>query len=265
MPKQTILELRVADLAVDLTNPRHSPVASQRDAIAAIARTQGIKLVNLAEDMVTAGLNYSDLPMVTPEDGNGYTVLDGNRRIAAIKLLSSHQLLKSIGLPPKLEARFKALAKGAGASIPTSVFCSVVPREDAYHWILLKHTGQNQGVGVVQWDGTARHRFRGSSAALQAIELVAKSNLLDAETKEKLPQIAISNVERLLNTPEARSALGVKVKNNHLTLNAPEDQALGRLAIVVSEVANRDIRVSDIDTKEQRVAYAQRVAAMPLP
>src|SRR6187551_1467437 len=101
-------------------------------------------------------------------------------------------------------ARFKALYEQASPTFPLEYDCAVLPREEANHWILLKHTGENEGLGVVTWDGRARHRFRQSSPALQAVEMVLAGNYLDEETKQKLPKIAITNIERVLNTPDAR-------------------------------------------------------------
>lgn len=266
MPQASVSFIPLENLLVDLHNPRYDPRSSQRDALAAIARDQGVKLYNLAEDIVDKGLNPSDLPIVAPADEPGlFVVLEGNRRVAALKLLTSASLLSSLDLAPSLLKRYRALIDRAEGALPSQQLqCVVLSREDANYWIMLKHTGENEGVGVVTWDGRARHRFRGASPALQAVELVEAGNLLDDETKSKLPKIAITNVERLLGTPDARRLLGVEVKDGRLTLNTPEENALGWLALVVSDVANRRIRVTDLDTKDQRVAYAQDVAKRPM-
>lgn len=266
MPPVSVSLIPLENLLVDLHNPRYDPRSSQRDALATIARDQGVKLYNLTEDIVDKGLNPSDLPIVAPADEPGFfIVLEGNRRVAALKLLTSASLLSSLGLAPTLLKKYSALIDRAQGALPSELQCVVLSREDANYWIMLKHTGENEGIGVVTWDGRASHRFRGASPALQAIELVEAGNLLDDETKSKLPKIAITNVERLLGTPDARRLLGVDVKDGRLTLNTPEENALGRLALVVSDVANRRVRVSDLDTKDQRIAYAQDIASRPMP
>jgi len=262
MAAQTIMAIPLENLLVDQDNPRHAPQPSQRQALAAIAQERGEKLTNLAADIWEKGLNPSDLPLVTYGEQDGrYVVVEGNRRICALKLMASPQLLASLGLPKKMNDRFKEIVKSPGEGFPPAITCSVVLREDANHWIRLKHTGENEGVGVVTWDGRARQRFRGSSPALQAIELVEKSSYIDDETRKKLDKIYITNVERVLATPEARKLLGVEVKNGQLTLKSPEEEALGRLAILVGEVANRAIKVTGLDTKDQRVAYAENIAS----
>jgi len=264
-PQSTLSLIPLENIFVDLQNPRYDPLDNQREALATIANEQGTKLVSLAKDIVERGLNPSEVFMVTAaDDGKSFTVMEGNRRIAALKLVTSSSLLQSLGLEPRLTKEYKALHDQVGANVPRQVFCTVLSREEAKHWIALKHTGENEGVGVVMWDGRARQRFRGSSPALQAIELVEASDYLDAETKEKLPKVSITNIERLLNTPDARAFLGIDVKSNQLVLRAPEEEALARLAMVVADIAHRRVRVSHLDTKDQRVAYAQDVAKRPL-
>src|SRR5262249_12785674 len=154
----------------------HGEQSSQRDALHVITRQQGLKLCNLAEDIVDKGLNPTELIMVTPADELGiHTVLEGNRRIAALKLLNSPELLRSVGLRSALEERFRGLQQRAKqeGGLPSTIRCAVVARADSTHWIQLKHTGENEGVGIVTWDGMARQRFRGESPALQAVDMVS--------------------------------------------------------------------------------------------
>lgn len=261
-----IQSIPLADLLVDLANPRHTKQSSQREAIATIAFDQGVKLTNLAEDIAERGLNPGDLPLVTPADEVGlYIVLEGNRRLAALKLMVFPTLLSSIGLPKNLYARFKRLHTDYGSTLPNEVTCSILSRDEARHWILQKHTGENEGVGIVMWDGRARQRFRGMSPALQVIDLVEQSDLIDQETRGKLEKISITNIERILGTPEARRELGVDVQRGELVFIEPEQIALGRLALVVADIANKKKKVTDLDSKDQRVAYAKEIAGQPLP
>jgi len=260
-----IKQIPLSNLIIDLTNPRYDPRKSQREALYTIAHEQKEKLINLAQDIFDKGLNLSDLPMVTPVDDDTFIVLEGNRRIAALKIISSQSLLESLGLPQKLTKKLKDLCESAKDELPTQITCVVMTREDANYWIQLKHTGENEGVGIVRWDGRASHRFRGNSPALQAIELVENSDYIDQDTRNKLPKISITNIERLLGTPEARGLLGVEINNQQLVLKSPEDKSLARLAIVISDVAHRKIKVTQLDTRDQRIEYAQSVATRPLP
>lgn len=265
MEFKNIEPISLANLLIDLQNPRYDLRSSQREALTTIAHDQGPKLVNLAEDIVDKGLNPSEAIMVTPYDESSYVVLEGNRRIAALKLISSISLLESVGLPQRLTKRLRTLHSRSKDELPTEINCVVLAREDANYWIQLKHTGENEGVGVVPWDGQAKHRFRGNSPALQAMDLVNQSDYLNDETRKKLPKIAITNIERILGTPDARNYLGVDVINRKLILKSPEDDALARLAIIVTDIAYGIKKVTHLDSKQQRVDYAADVAARPLP
>src|SRR5450756_2394312 len=115
MAAQTIMAIPLENLLVDQDNPRHAPQPSQRQALAAIAQERGEKLTNLAADIWEKGLNPSDLPLVTYGEQDGrYVVVEGNRRICALKLMASPQLLASLGLPKKMNDRFKEIVKSPG-------------------------------------------------------------------------------------------------------------------------------------------------------
>jgi hypothetical protein len=254
-------------LLVDLHNPRYNPLKTQRESLRAIAVHKKNRVVNLAEDIVEKGFNPSEVLMVEPaeNDPEHFIALEGNRRVAALKLLASDSLTESLNLPETIKRKFAVLRSDARGRIPRSVPCIIIPRAEANYWIHLKHTGQNDGVGVVDWDGPAKHRFRGNSPALQAVDIVRETDYIDAQTKNNLDGMSITNVERLLNTPEVRDLLGVEVKDRRLTLKGPDEKVLPRLAHIIADVANKRIKVSDIDNKDQRVAYAKDVAARKVP
>ncbi|MCB0490483.1 MAG: hypothetical protein KDC99_18545 [Cyclobacteriaceae bacterium] len=261
-----ILNVAVENLLLSLENPRYPNKVGERQAAKGIVEEQREKLLNLADDIVEKGLNPSELVIVASMDeGETYTVLEGNRRVAALKLIHLPSFLKSLDIPQKYIDHFLDLNQRSDSLAPRDVPCVVLPPEDAKYWIKLKHTGENEGKGVVPWNGMATQRFKGASPSLQAIEQVEQSDLIDDETRKNLSSISITNVERILNTPEARELLGVDVQKGHLTLKNPENEALGRLAIIISDVANKNIKVTHLDTRTQRIDYAREVLSRELP
>ena len=76
--------------------------------------------------------------------------------------------------------------------IPDSVSCVVFENEeDARHWILLEHTGKNQGVGIDPWGPEQQHRFsENASKAIQSFDF-ADSNNID---RQKVKTTNILNV-----------------------------------------------------------------------
>jgi hypothetical protein len=82
---------KLSELRLDQKNYRTGPVATQRAAVAAIIEDQKTKLVNLAEDILSIGLSPGEPIWVTrdPDAKGMYIVLEGNRRVAALKLLET--------------------------------------------------------------------------------------------------------------------------------------------------------------------------------
>ncbi len=80
---------KLSELRLDQRNYRTGPTATQRDALAAIADDQKGKLVSLAEDILSVGLSPGEPIWVTRDtDASGmYVVVEGNRRLAALKSL----------------------------------------------------------------------------------------------------------------------------------------------------------------------------------
>ncbi len=258
--------ISIQNLLVDLQNPRYDPRTNQKEAILTLINEQGTKLLSLMEDIANeSGLNPSELPMVMPSgDDKSFIVIEGNRRLSALKLLLTPSLVSSLNLPESTTKKIKVLHEKAKHSLPTEIPCTVFEsREEAKHWIELRHTGENGGVGIVPWDGIQTQRFRGASPSLQAVEAVRNSKYIDDDIRSKLPKIAITNVERVLNTTEAREILGIDIKNNELIFNAPEEEVLPRLAKIISDIASKKKRVTHLDSKEQRVDYAKEVVENP--
>ena len=91
-------DIVVPDLLLDPENARLGTVQTTQPATAlALAAQQGRRLVNLAADIVEAGLDPAQ-PLTVLATGKGdrrrrYTVLEGNRRVLAIKALETPSLV----------------------------------------------------------------------------------------------------------------------------------------------------------------------------
>lgn len=85
----------LANLTLNIENPRFEMVGSQREAILTMLDNQGDKLVRLAEDIIENQLNPTDIISVSPHEKleKQYNVLEGNRRITALKLLNNPELI----------------------------------------------------------------------------------------------------------------------------------------------------------------------------
>ncbi len=267
--KRTMSDIRSipsADLLIDPENPRlGSPNSGQRDALRELAKHQGRKLLTLAEDIVEKGLNPSDLAIVMPlkDDERGrYTVLEGNRRLAALKALEAPETLVGAVDKPVLDG-IRDLSKRYLASPVESVPCVVLKdREEAAHWIRLRHTGENDGAGIVRWGADEAARFSARSKGLephtQALNFLEEGGHLSPEQRRDIPS---TSFKRLIGTTEVREKVGIEVQDGSLRLLADEKHVAKALMHIVRDLTSGTTKTQDIYTKPQRIEYANRLPA----
>ena len=93
------LELSIDDLLLDLHNPRLGSTASQSAALASIVRLNPGHFRNLMGNIRDEGLDPGDsLYVVQSKGGQDFVVLDGNRRLSALKVLSNPDVLQGTDL-----------------------------------------------------------------------------------------------------------------------------------------------------------------------
>ncbi len=250
--------INVADLKLDGLNPRHDPVKAQRDVVEALLAKEGSKIVKLAEDIATNGLSPIEAFLVLHEPGGSYTVLEGNRRLATVKLMANPTLTKV----PKFQARFRALKKRMPAPI-TDVSCAIVAnRDDAKHWQLLRHHGQSEGRGVVPWDTEASARFfgrRGTQAekALSVLDAVKPIYVKNAPLLKDLDDVRrnkLTTFGRLVGDPFVRQRLGLELKPTVGGHYSSEDLEPA-FARILSDLSTGKVTVSALKSQVQRRTY----------
>ena len=274
MADHAIEELLVSNLLLDVENPRHVVLANQREALKEMMDVQGEKLIKLAGDIVEAGTNPAGLPIVIPhkDEKTKYIVLEGNRRITALKLLSEPSLTDR-SENRSLKKKFKEMSSTFRHNLIDRINCVVFEhREDAARWIRLMHTGENQGIGRVDWDAGSVARFSQgfgkSSRSLQAIEFVKRNADLNEETQNNIGSISITNLDRLLGDPAVLSVLGLRVEEGELRTNLPKDEVLKGLTKIIKDLTDKPdkrIHVKDIYYKNNREDYIETFKRSDIP
>jgi hypothetical protein len=251
----------VSDLLIDEENPRlNLPNVGQREAQRELAQQQQTKLLKLAEDIVGYGVNPADLPIVMPFDQRRHVVLEGNRRLVALRALENPDSMVG-ALTTSVLSAMRKLSTSYQQNPIESITCLVVKdRDEARHWIELRHTGQKEGAGIVPWGSDESARFRARTGILephlQALDLLESRGDLTLEKRRTVPA---TNLKRLLSTPEVREKLGVDIRDKNLIVLGDEKQVAKALLHVVNDLATGRTKVEDIYTKEKRVAYANNL------
>lgn len=257
--KHGALGLRVHQLLLDTENPRIGDASSQHDALQKVLDDQGEKLFELAQSIATEGMSPIDRLLVLREKSNSerFVALEGNRRVAALRILSNPAVLTGLNVKGPLQKRLEELAKEFDPETVEPVDCvETESRETGASWLHLRHTGENEGRGVVGWSGHAAARFRGTDPALQALEFVKTHGNLTVVQQATLGNtFPITTLDRLLSTPDVRKRIGVEVKDGKLYSALPPEELLKPMRRIVLDLASKAVRVGRLMKKEQQIEY----------
>lgn len=275
MPEQR--PIPIADLQVDPRNPRlEEGLTSQVDAIRSMLRHLGRKIVVLAEDIVEHGINPTELmiAMADEQDETRFTVLEGNRRLTALKVLETPDLADG-AIAKRASEKLQDLS-GRYLQNPVSVVQAwvVESREEAAHWMMLRHETGHEGAGVEQWGGIEKQRFaswRGGAptAALQIMQVVLDHGGLDDETRKKVREVPTSTYMRVVQTPAAAAVLGVQYDRQSKKLKTfyPEAEVAKGLSRLLVDLATEpeEYNSRTLNSAGQIKNYVQSFRGSQLP
>lgn len=255
-------DIPISNLLLDAENPRLGSVTDQAAALERLVVIRPDHLRNLAKDIAEMGLHPGIDFLVYPNGDGKFVVLDGNRRLAAIKLLTQPESAPSAWTPIDTEETVDAESLG---TMRCTIFES---REEGRPWVERMHTGQMGGIGVVQWPPIAQHHFsprndqRGRGAAALAW-LSSRTETSAAEIHAAIEKVEneITTFGRFVQTTAVRPILGYRFNGSELEPSdgVSEDVLYGRLIAAVKDLASgKD--VNDLRDQEQRIAYAHSLA-----
>jgi hypothetical protein len=149
--KPTVEFVEATRLDLDAQNPRLPEGLQGQD--------QSALLTYLADNTVLDELmqSFSDNgffrhePLIGVPDGDRIVVLEGNRRLAALKILSGAPEAIDQGLEPTLEAPLTAERREELRDIPTYV---VADRAEVHKYLGFRHIG-----GIKTWSAEAKARY----------------------------------------------------------------------------------------------------------
>jgi|TARA_R100000365_G_C2744012_1_gene72752 hypothetical protein len=241
-----VREIKVSEVQLDQKNPRFPPVENQREAIQAMLKDQGQKIVNLASEIYQNGLNPSSR-LILFKEGGKYIDGDGNRRITALKLLETPSLA---GSEPRIKKKFDSLLKKRG-TVPSEVDCVIFKsRDDAKHWISINHNGPQDGKGQIAWNSEQKDRFEGNfTIGLQALDKLLHENLIYEHDKSLVNK---TTLDRLLSYRKVKELLAISKSGDHFSF--------GRMSELKKVVlALREKKVDVVYTAEKGFGFVQNI------
>lgn len=175
------MQLPVEDLELDLANPRFKDrnLATQSEALKGLI---GIGLPYFKTMMLSIKDHWLDpgdsfYVVASPDDADSFIVVDGNRRLAALKVLSEPAILQSTGLPDGQIKQLAEAAKGFDSKRADAVDCVLFDdRASANEWIVRRHGRDLVGEGRLTWGTLEKERFQGDATILDVIDFVERNS-----------------------------------------------------------------------------------------
>lgn len=243
----------VSQLDLDKRNPRINAVEDQTTALQELLSVEkdAEKIYALASNICEMGmLDPGDRLYVIPSttESDRYVVLDGNRRLTALRLLSQATLVDrdDIGLSSVMRQRFKRLQRDQAGRWPTEVDVVVFDsRQAANEFIRLRHTGENAGAGRSAWSALQIARFD-NTGTWQCLEQLRHDNALALDASNALDrgEFAITNFERVANVVAFQTRFGYSLGSSFTVIDSKERpyKALSKVAsdVVSGRVHSRE-------------------------
>lgn len=136
-------------------------------------------------------------------------------------------LLNNPDLCRKPHLRKKLVEFKKKNNIPSRLECVVFnSRDDADHWMQLRHEGQQEGIGTKGWDADQKARYSDKmgriSPNIQAVKLLDYAQDEKIITADEVKNISITTLTRYLSNPVFRNIFGLR-DNKALESNQDED------------------------------------------
>ncbi len=259
---------KLSELKLDQENIRTGEQPDQRSALRALIADQKQKLVNLAIDILSmGGLSPGEPVWVTedPSDPGKQIVLEGNRRVAALKLMENPRLAEGTEVAVGFAELAKKFAADPIRQLEAQVFAS---RDAAWPWLQRRHMGAASGVALQRWRSLAKERAEpGWSGRVRRSLMVL--DYLDDDTEEfgevgNVIEAKSTTVDRVLNNPAMRDVLGVNIDPKTRTITFDNgDEIGGRIVLrnLISEMAKPEFKFSRIRDESDRKAFIGEFAS----
>lgn len=187
------------------------------------------KLLALAEDIAHKRMSpLLNIGVRSIGDSGLYEVLEGNRRVAAVKALRDPSMLA----PVLTSSELKRLRKAArGPHVPELLRCMDITDDDnALGWVERRHTGEDGGVGRIGWGPQEVARFKHDVrkqpvASLELLELVLERGDLTDDELDSAERLYFTTFERFVDSELGRGVLGITVVDQRVEYLVDEEVA----------------------------------------
>ena len=224
----------VMEINLNLDNPRFQ-ADSEEEIIEHYFSEENV--FELLKDIAENGLSPIDLIAVVSIGNNkGYEVVEGNRRICALKVLNDPN--RAPALRRKAITNIQSHLSRDLSQVQCYVFDNA---DEADIWIARLHQGLFGGIGRKEWSSDQKYKFDNDAQAQYAyadmiLNLAIKQNIA---TKEQLSG-KLSTASRFLNNPKVRDAIGLYSDKKQLQIILDKDVFLSNVQTFISDLIKNE-------------------------
>jgi hypothetical protein len=271
-------------LVLDSRNPRIVPseALDPKELIKQLIDHEGV--LELVRSISSTGYLPNE-PVVAVKERGKMVVVEGNRRVAACKLLLDPSLA-----PEAMQDRVRTLAGSVDKKAITKVPTIVAPtRESTTHLLIARHTRSLHRDWAPFMQASFYKQFLGEHVTVD--ELAHELHVSPAELRKsiqlyemysiacrlKLPseiaeivrnplRFEVSNISRIYENTKAREFLGLSFTEEGKVdgkLSKPEFEKL--YAVIVADLARKVINSRDLNTSDQIEAYLAKIENVVKP
>lgn len=196
-------------------NPRHAIAMNEKDTLKKLFEAVGNQyMLNLAEDIKNYGLlGNQQLVVVYKDELKKYVVYEGNRRVAAIKLLTNLSYFDFLdkAIHDKVEKMSKEIINPI-----QEVLCYVTDEEEAFFIMERLHSGEDKGRGVKAWSSREKDVFK-----VRRSEKKTMPYLIDFYVKKHCDNFDITSVmpfttiQRIFGNKKIKADIGLDINDEN--------------------------------------------------
>lgn len=234
--------IKINKVFLDLKNPRHLPYKSEQEVIEYLCTNE--QIYELAKDIVLYGLNpLENFAVIKDDQTDTYIMVEGNRRLCAIKLLNDPLLA-----PKDFQNKFREISKN-WQSIDEISAALLDSTENVDLWLTRIHGGQQQGIGRRQWNAEQKTRHFGDSKNVLAqmlLDFAEEKNLITTNSRKG----KISTVQRFTTNQDFKDF--INIGNANIDNIKPD-----RLKIFIDDLVEGKIDTRTHSTTESVTLYVK--------
>lgn len=255
----TTSQIEVNKLKLDLKNFRTVPQKKETDAIKAMISIKPDRFFAIIESLIDDGYLITENVIVL-NDGTNNIVKEGNRRIAALKIIHGFYKVEDFGLPAHIVDKIKRIDaqwKKDNLKVPCTVF-SLKEESKVDRVVTLAH-GKGEKASRDPWSSVARARHNRdvkgvTESGLDLVEKYLKkgSNLNNQQKERWSGDYSLSVLDEALRKIYARVGYASVAD---LVKNYPKIKFLSELETILLNIGLEQIKFETIRSQDFPTNY----------